>query len=63
MTTVAYVLKDADIGSIWQIMALGAVCGALGSWCYALILSRGEKPKNPVRRIERKADTDFRMPY
>lgn len=63
MTTVAYVLKDADSGSIWQIMALGAVCGALGSWSYALFQFRGEKFKNPVMKIERKAQTDFRMPY
>ena len=53
MTTVSFVLKDAANGSIWEIMAIGAVCGSVGPWVYALIVILGEKSSSPRRRMEK----------
>lgn len=62
-TTIAYVLNDVAIGSIWQIMALGGTCAALGACGFRLILSLCNKIKDRHWRVEGKLHNDFRIPY
>jgi len=39
ITTVAHVLNEASVLSIWQVMVLGAGCGALGVLGFSLIVT------------------------
>ncbi|MFZ4776251.1 MAG: hypothetical protein ACOYM3_12840 [Terrimicrobiaceae bacterium] len=49
ITTVVYVFHKASGLSIWQVMVLGAGCGALGILGYSLITTRREKTGSALR--------------
>jgi len=59
ITAVAHVLAEASSLSIWQVMALGAGCGALGVLGYSLSVT----PRNPRASSTRNSDRKNRVGF